>query len=201
MRALFAMTAGAALLFAPGAAAGKQQPLRVTFVGDSVAASLTYVASARAVLGRGLTVTLDLKVCRRLVATSCPHRGVAPTTALEAVRGYGHAIGSVLIVDVGYNEDGRGYRAGIDEVMRAAIDQGATGVVWVTLRESEPVYRAANAAIRDAAKRWPQLHVLDWNAFSAGKPWFRDDGLHLSVTGADGLAAFLHTGVLEAVGR
>jgi hypothetical protein len=199
VRVFFAIVASvAAAALPPGAGAGKQAPLRVTFVGDSVAASLTYVASARAVLAKGLAVRLDLKVCRRLVAASCPHEGVAPSTALEAVRGYGRELGAVLIVDVGYNEDGRGYRAGIDEVMGAALAQGAREVVWVTLRESDPVYHAANVAIRAAAKRWPQLRVADWNAFSAGKRWFRDDGLHLTVTGADGLAAFLHAGVLDA---
>jgi hypothetical protein len=170
----------------------------VTFVGDSVPAALTYVPTARAVLGEGLAVRLDLRVCRRLVAASCRHGGGAPTTALQAVRRYGDRLGVVLIVDVGYNEDGRGYRAGIDEVMRAALRQGATRVVWVTLREIDPVYRGANAAIADAAGRWPELLVADWNAYSRGKPWFRDDGVHLTAAGAGELAAFLRARVLQA---
>jgi hypothetical protein len=101
-------------------------------------------------------------------------------------------------VDVGYNENGRGYGAGIDEVMRAALGQGATRVVWVNLRETDPVYRGANAAIADAARRWPELVVADWNAHSRGKPWFRDDGLHLTAAGAGALAAFLRARVLAA---
>ena len=52
-------------------------------------------------------------------------------------------------------------------------------------------------AIRSAARRWPQLLVADWNSYSAGKPWFRDDGLHLTPTGADGLAGFLRGYVLQ----
>ena len=113
------------------------------------------------------------------------------------MRGYGHSLGDVVIVDVGYNEDGRGYPQGIDELMRAALAQGAKRVVWVTLRETRGVYHPANMAIRSAAKRWPQLLVADWNSYSAGKPWFRDDGLHLTPSGADGLAGFLRGYVLQ----
>ena len=38
---------------------------------------------------RGLSLELDLKVCRRLVAASCPYDGKVPSTALEAVRATG----------------------------------------------------------------------------------------------------------------
>jgi len=178
-------------------AAGATPAVHVTFVGDSVPASLDYVPSAKAVMQRGMSLTLDLKVCRRLVTASCPYKGKAPTTAVEAVRSYGHSLGDVVIVDVGYNEDGRGYPQGIDELMKAALAQGAKCVVWVTLRETRSVYRPANMAIRSAARRWPQLLVADWNRYSAGKPWFRDDGLHLTPTGADGLAGFLRGYVLQ----
>jgi hypothetical protein len=193
-----ALAAAASLLAATVADAGQKRPLRVTFVGDSVPASLEYVGSARSVLRRGMSVTLDLAVCRRLVAASCAFRGTAPTTAVQAVRSYGRALGDVVIVDVGYNEDGRGYDAGIDTLMRAALAQGAKRVVWATLREAEGVYHPANVAIAKAAGRWPQLVVADWNSYSSGKPWFREDGLHLSPAGAAGLAGFLRGYVLEA---
>src|SRR5438105_1823812 len=82
------------------------------------------------------------------------------------------SLGHVLVMDVGYNEGPIGYSTGIDHVMRAARAQGATGVVWVTLRETRDLYRQTNAVIRRAAKRWPNLRVADWNAFSAGHSWF-----------------------------
>ena len=110
----------------------------------------------------------------------------------------GHALGDVLIVDVGYNESASGYREGIDRVMRAARAQGASGVVWVLLRETRDIYRETNAVIRSAQKRWPELLVADWNAYSRGKPWFSSDGLHMGVTGADALAAFLRPYVFRA---
>jgi hypothetical protein len=180
------------------AAPSAKKPLQATFVGDSVSASITYVSAAQAQLERGLNVRLDLAVCRRLVQPSCPYQGSTPSTALQAVQAYGHSLGKVLIVKVGYNEASAGYAKGIDEIMRAARADGATGVVWVTLREQSSIYHATNVQIRKAAKRWPQLVVADWNAYSTGKPWFGPDGLHLSTRGATALATFLRPYVFRA---
>ncbi len=183
---------------AGGAHLGKKPPVRATFVGDSVSASVLYSSTAQRQLAKGIKVRLDLKVCRRLVQPSCPYQGRTPSTALQAVQTYGHSLGRVLIVKVGYNESASGYGKGIDQVMRAARADGARGVVWVTLRETRDTYHWTNIAIRQAAKRWPQLVVADWNAYSDGKPWFSSDGLHLSAAGAEVLAAFLRPFVLKA---
>ena len=176
--------------------------LRVTMVGDSVAASLSYVASARALLGRGTSVRYDLRVCRRLVAPSCAYQGVAPTTALQAVESYGRSLGDVLIMDVGYNDSSQSYPRAIDQIMSAALAQGVTRVIWVTLRETgeySSVYHSTNAAIRAARARWPELVVADWSDYSAGEPWFATDGLHLSATGATALALLLRPFVAQAM--
>jgi len=180
-----------------------ERPLQVTFVGDSVSAALDYVSAAEARLARGLSLRLDLKVCRRLVQTGCSFQGSTPTTALQAIERYGASLGQVLIIDVGYNESWQGYSSRIDEIMRAALGQGVRGVVWVTLRESSSsrytaIYRATNAEIDAAANRWPQLCVADWNTYSSGKPWFGSDGLHLTSTGAFALASFLRPFVFKA---
>jgi len=176
-------------------------PIAATFVGDSISASITYVPAAQRRLAGGLAVKLDVRVCRRLVLPSCSFQGKAPTTALQAVHAHGRALGRVLIVDVGYNEGPQGYGRGIDRVVRAALAEGAEGVVWVTLREKgtyASLYRSTNVAIRKAARRWPQLLVADWNSYSAGKPWFGSDGLHLSPRGAIELAAFVRPHVFRA---
>jgi hypothetical protein len=177
---------------------GQKAPIRVTFIGDSVSASIAYATTAQAQLKRGLAVRLDLKVCRRLVQPSCSYQGSTPTTALQAVQALGRSLGRVLIVKVGYNESAAGYRSGIDRVMRAALAQGARGVVWVTLKETRSTYHWTNVAIKTAARRWPQLVVADWNRYSAGRPWFGSDGLHLTATGAAELARFLRPYVFRA---
>ena len=201
LRAILATAVAAALaasLLAGAGTAAAKKPVRATFVGDSVAASISYTPSARSLLARGLRVRLDLRVCRRLVTVGCPYQGTTPSNALEAVMSLHRRLGEVLIVYVGYNESAFGYRKGIDRIMRAALAQGAKGVVWVTLREERDIYRQTNVAIRAAAKRWPQLYVADWNAFSHGKPWFSSDGLHMGAAGAEGLARFLRPFVLRA---
>jgi hypothetical protein len=198
LAACLAVAAVAAAILAGTSAAATRAPVRVTFVGDSVPASIMYSPRAKSILARGLATRLDLRVCRRLATASCSYQGSAPTSALQSVQSLGRSLGDVLIVDVGYNESASGYREGIDRVMRAARAQGATGVVWVLLRETRDIYRQTNAVIRAAQKRWPQLLVADWNAYSRGKPWFSSDGLHMSVTGADALAAFLRPYALRA---
>ena len=202
LRALWVTLCVAALVAAAAtsATAAPSRVRHVTFVGDSVSASILYSSTAQRQLKRGYAVTLDLAVCRRLVASSCAYNGSTPTTALQAVQGYGRSLGDVLIVKVGYNESSQGYREGIDRVMRAALAQGVKGVVWVTLRESRSIYHWTNIAIKTAAKRWPQLVVADWNAYSSGHAWFGDDGLHLSATGATALATFLRRYVQQAAG-
>ncbi len=159
---------------------------------------MQHVPSAQTALRKGLEVRLDLEVCRRLVQPSCAFRGSKPSTALQAVESSGRSLGRVLVVDVGYNEGARGYGAGVDRVMRAALAQGVHGVVWVTLREQNGIYRQTNIAIRRAATRWPQMLVADWNLYSAGKPWFRGDGLHMGTAGAAAFAAFLRPHIFRA---
>ncbi len=197
-RAVLAAGLAAAAILAGSTEAATKTPVKVTFVGDSVPASIMYSSRAKSILAQGLRTRLDLRVCRRLASASCSYQGSAPPSALRSVQSLGRALGDVLIVDVGYNESASGYREGIDRVMRAARAQGASGVVWVLLRETRDIYRQTNTVIRAAQKRWPQLLVADWNAYSRGKPWFSSDGLHMSVIGADALASFLRPYVLRA---
>jgi hypothetical protein len=171
---------------------------RVTVIGDSVTASFNYVAAAQRYLGKGLDLRSDAVVCRRLVATSCPFQGSTPTTALQVVTGEGHQIGSVVVINVGYNDWVAVYD--VDRVMRALKAAGVQTVIWVTLKEVgsyASIYAQTNARIRRADKRWrSSLVVADWNTYSRGRAWFSGDGLHLSAAGAMGLARFLRPLVL-----
>lgn len=82
----------------------------MTVIGDSVQASFGFVPEARRVLGAGVDLRLEAAVCRRLVAPSCPGvGGRAPETALQLVRARGAALGPVVVVNVGYNDDPRVY--------------------------------------------------------------------------------------------
>jgi hypothetical protein len=99
---------------------------------------------------------------------------------------------------VGYNDDPRDYDVGA--VMRALRAGGAEAVIWVTMRETRSVYAATNDRIRATARHWPAaMRIADWNAVSAGRPWFGSDGLHLNTRGAMALSGLLRTNVLAAL--
>lgn len=169
---------------------------RVTFIGDSVAASLTYVDSARRLLGKGLDLRLDLKVCRRLVAPSCTYQGVMPATALQVVRASGAGLGDVVVLMIGYNDSASSYRSGLDQVARALRKAGVDRIVWVTLGETRENYTLINGVIRRAPSRFPEIAIADWASASRGKPWFGGDGLHLDAEGATALARLIRAKVL-----
>ena len=99
-------------------------------------------------------------------------------------------------MNVGYNDWAAVYD--VDRLMRALKAAGVRTVVWVTLRATTSNYAQSNARIRTAARRWQGLVIADWNAYSRGKPWFREDGLHLTTSGAMGLARLLRPLVLAA---
>ena len=185
----------AALLAAAGPATAAKQP-RVTVIGDSVQASFDYVPKAVRRLSKGFDLRVDARVCRRLVTASCSYRGSTPQTALELVRSKGRALGAVVVMNVGYNEGSGAYD--VNAVMRALRSARVEHVVWVTLREERSVYTPINASIRQADRRWKALTVADWNAVSAGKPWFGSDGLHLNSAGAFALSALLRQKVMAA---
>jgi hypothetical protein len=185
-----------ALLAGTASAGGSTRP-RVTLFGDSVAAALVYQGSARKALAKGIDLQIDAKVCRRLAETGCPYKGDRPDSVLSLVTQPAKPLGSVVVIDVGYNDVPSDYATDIDRVMQALVRQGVTTVIWVTMQERRVLYRTTNTAIRAAARRWPQIRVADWDDASAAKPkWFVDDGLHLTSAGAAGLARFLRPLVL-----
>ena len=188
-----------ATVLASTATAGSSVRPRVTLFGDSVAAALAYQGKARSMLSKGLELRIDAKVCRRLAETGCPYGGDRPPSVLSLVEKPSTPLGDVVVIDVGYNDDPGDYGRDIDRVMQALTRQGVTTVIWVTMQENRVLYRATNAAIAAAAKRWPQITVADWHGASTTKPsWFVDDGLHLSSQGALGLARFLRPLVLAS---
>jgi hypothetical protein len=199
--ALVVLTLGAlALVAGSSAPAALSAKPRVTVIGDSIMTSFDYVPSARRALARGLDLRSDSAVCRRLVTASCAFQGTTPSTALEVIAANGRGLGRVVVINVGYNDWAAVYD--VDRLMRALKQVGVRTTVWVTLREASSyasVYAQSNARIRDAARRWRKnLVVADWNAYSRGKPWFREDGLHLTVSGAHALARLLRPLVAPA---
>jgi hypothetical protein len=190
----------AVVLGAGGGAAAESAP-RVTVFGDSIADVLEYVPEARAFLGDGLDLRLELAPCRKLVPIGCPYMGSRPPSVLDLVQASSLLqLGSIVVVDVGYNDPANNYDTDMAQVVEALLDRGVGHIVWVTMREQNDDYRTINAVIRAARARWPQLEVADWESASRGHDWFNVDGLHLNAAGALGLAKLLRPYILSACG-
>jgi hypothetical protein len=181
------------LLAARVAKRRRAAPVRVTMIGDSVADELSYIAPARVLLGRGLEIDLQLAACRRLVEPSCTVAGVQPPTALQVIRSLGRALGSEVVIAVGYNDYASIFARNVHEVLGALREAGVKRVFWLTLRAVHRPYLEMNATLRATAARDPGLTIVDWNRYSRNHPsWFDADGLHLSPAGATALAVLLH---------
>jgi hypothetical protein len=173
---------------------------RITVITDSVGGVLFWANPPRESLARNLDLDLEVKTCRKLVTPGCPAYGDDhPASALDTIHTLGDAIGSVVVIDVGYNDDPNTYAAGLDEVMHALTDAGVSRVIWVTLEEFESPWAAINTQIRAAPQRWPDLTVADWAPIAVGQPWFVD-GPHMNYDGAVAFSAFLRPYVLAACG-
>jgi hypothetical protein len=191
-----AIVSTCAALALPAAAA---TPPRVTMIADSVGSALLWDPGPFQDFSAGLDVRGDAFGCRKLVVPGCPYApGVNPPSALDVIEQLGTELGPVVVIDVGYNDASDGYSAGIDEVMQALLANGVQRVVWVTLEESEGVWKTINDQIRAAPARWPQLAVADWAPVQADPGWFKDV-VHLNHDGAVAFGEFLRPLVLGQV--
>ena len=180
--------------------AGAATPVRVTMITDSVGAALLWDPGPFADFSAGLDVRGDAYGCRKLVVPGCPQpAGGDPPSALDSINRLGTDLGPVVVMDVGYNDSPDTYEASLDTIMKALLANGVQRVVWVTLGESEGVWKQINDVIRAAPARWPQLAVADWGAVPADPAWFKDT-VHYNHDGAVAFGKFLRPFVLGQVG-
>ncbi len=194
--ALLALTLGIA------ASAGAAEPVgapRATLITDSGLGALLWEKAAQEQIGRGLDFRVDIRACRKLATQGCPYEGERPPSVLEVVKERGQALGRVVAIQVGYNDQPDTYEDGLDRVMKAAVAAGVEKVVWVTLRASRPNYGEINETIAAGARRWPQLVIADWDAASHDRAWFTD-GVHMNADGAPAFAKFFRPQLLSACG-
>ena len=177
----------------PAAAAGPP----VFLVGDSVMQvfRFSYGKPGLAEVEKGYTVDLDAYQCRRLITLGCR----PGPSALEVMRDPIHnPLPPVMVMHVGHNEKDD-YPHKIDVIMQEARDRGVKTVVWMTYHNSirATAYPGNNAAVKDAANRWPEMKVADWDAHAQGTArWFStEDGLHLTPEGAIEYGKFIKNSI------
>ncbi len=193
-----AVVLAASLVMVAASSSGGAIAPRVTLIGDSPATGIQYNESAREILGKGISLQLEVYPCRRVAQISCPYDGTRPPTLVEVATNAGAALGETVIVAVGYNDYENQYAEDIETALTALRAAGVKRILWVTLRAARNPYLTMNDAIREAAERNPDVTLVDWNLYSRSHPdWFQDDGIHLGGAGAEAMAQLFHETLVE----
>lgn len=155
---------------APVAAGGNRSVLHY---GDSLA------------VGTGLYLDRYLAGWRVRTSTEVSrHAADAP----PALRSFGRALPQVVVLSVGTNDD-PGAVSSFRRIVRQTVAVAGPHrcVVWSTI--VRPPYQGVsyagyNRALRELARRLPNLFVLDWAGMARAHPgWFGPDGVHPSPAG------------------
>ncbi len=175
-------------------------PPHVTVIGDSILTAVLWNEQPFSILKHGLDVDMNVGVCRRLTGVSCSFQGTAVPTLVDVVNGLGPRLGQTVLVEVGYNDDPDTFAEDVEKAITALRSAGARQIVWLTMREWQQQYVAMNEDLRAAARRHPELTIVDWNAHSKlHYSWFQSDGTHLLYDGAVAMATLLHDALVEVV--
>ncbi len=198
-RAALAVTLAVASLMLAGGALGRSDAaVRVTVFGDSAATAMAYDADAKRTLSRGIDLRLEVAACRRLGDLSCPYDGVRPPNVIDRAKELGTELGPVVVVVVGYNDYEANYAENIDDAMAVFRKAGVQHVLWATLRAGRESYVNMNGMIVAAAKKYPEISVLDWDGVARQNPsWLQPDGIHLTPSGAEGMAGIIEDALVE----
>jgi hypothetical protein len=186
--------------FAAGAHAADDAPPQVTVIGDSVLTGVLWNEGPLAILQHGLRMRLDIGVCRRLTGVSCPYEGGNVPTLLDVVNTLGPQLGKVVLVEVGYNDDHDTFAQNVEVSINALLHAGVTRILWANLHGFSQQWLDMNAVLDAAARRHPELTVIDWNGYADNKwSWFQGDGIHLVDDGAVAMATLLRSAIDEAL--
>jgi hypothetical protein len=182
----------------PGAASS---PPRVSVISDSILTSVTWGdGSALAALSAGLDLQIDAGVCRRLNGQSCEFNGTYVPTTLSVINDWRTQLGAVVVIVDGYNDLPDSFAGDVELTLNTLRDDQVQHVLWVNLHEGRAEYVAKNAVLAAAARRHPELRVLDWNTYSAKHPeWFQTDFIHLTAAGGSAIAPWIHQAIMDAL--
>jgi hypothetical protein len=182
----------------PGAASSTP---RVSVISDSILTSVTWGdGSALAALSDGLDLQIDAAVCRRLNGESCEFNGGRAPTTLSVINSWRTQLGAIVVIVDGYNDLPDAFAGDVELTLNTLRDDQVQHVLWVNLHEVLAEYVAKNAVLAAAARRHPELRVLDWNSYAAGHPeWFQTDFVHLRPLGGTAIAAWIHQAIMDTL--
>ena len=205
----FAPYVGAAVMAALGlvcllpAASGAASPApRVSVISDSILTSVTWAKDGVALgdLSDGFDLEIDAGVGRRLNGQSAEFNGSYVPTTLDVVDSWSNDLGSVVVIVDGYNDLVPNFAGDVELTLDTLRRDGVKHVLWVNLHEVQPDFATKNAILAAAAKRHPELRILDWNRYSAGHPeWYQNDFIHLMPAGGVAIASWLHAAIVDTL--
>ncbi len=115
------------------------------------------------------------------------------------------AIGTNDVIDIARGAADYSHRQAIEAMMTAIDPAGRAPVLWVNLRTAAATGRNANAnmvtfngVLRNATRRWKNLHVADWAATRPGG--FKQDGVHLNPAAQRTRAAWIASELARQIG-
>jgi hypothetical protein len=175
-------------------------PPQVTVIGDSVLTGVLWNERPLSILQHGLQMRLDIGVCRRLTGVSCPYEGGNVPTVLDVVHTLGPQLGKVVLVEVGYNDDHDAFAQNVEVSINALLQAGVKKILWANLHAFAQQWLDMNAVLDAAARRHPEVTIIDWNGYSTNKwSWFQGDGIHLVDEGAVAMATLFRSAIDEAL--
>jgi hypothetical protein len=187
-------------LFPAGSAADSLP--RVTVISDSILTSVTWNKDgvALADLTNGLDLEIDASVGRRLNGQSAEFEGAYAPTTLNVISGWQYQLGPTVVIVDGYNDLPGNFAGDVELTLDTLRNDGVQHVLWTNLHEVRPEFAAKNAVLAAAAKRHPELRVLDWNSYSSAHPeWYQTDFIHLMPSGGVAIAQFIRQAIADTL--
>jgi hypothetical protein len=173
---------------------------RVLLIGDSTLLSVQRYDKLSVLLG--MDPVYEARSCRLLAVPSCG-RNPAPN-AIDVIDTAEGAF-DVVVIMAGYDQWYDTFADSFDQVVTHSRAKGAKRIVWLTYPEgvdyllpngtpgNESLVNI-NQIMRDlvAGGAYPDVVIADWFHYaSAQGGWFNKDDIHLSPTGATGVADYI----------
>jgi hypothetical protein len=185
---------------APPTTIGFPATPRVLLIGDSTLQAVGRYEKLGALLG--MDPVYEARSCRLLAIPSC---GRNPAPNAIAVIDAAEGAFDMVVLMAGYDQWYDTFADSFDQVVVHARAKGAKRIVWLTypegveylLPDGTPGNESLvniNQIMRDlvASGAYPDVVIADWFHYATAQvDWFNKDDIHLSPTGATGVADYI----------
>ena len=185
-------------------------PSRVLLVGDSTLLAVGNYGTLRAL--QGFDPIYAAASCRTLGVPSCGQNPVP--NSVETIKAVNGRVDAVVIM-AGYDEWWTTFPDSFEAVNDAARAKGARRIIWLSYREgvgykmpggvsANEAFVKNNQTLRDkvASGANPDVVLADWYGYTSATPtWLSPDGIHLTITGAYGVADYISRTIANVEGR